>query len=382
MENTMIYADSYAAQFAHEMEFLGFLKDREKNARWETKRSKDIRFIALEENSKVATELQESYAKEGAEGILTDTMENTRLLLKARDAVYPVRTCAVKTILDRARISGNALNKVEKPVLARILNYCLKVASGDALLRFSEGKISALHGGDASDYAVLEIPELFQRTVDYLQANFPGCTFAGGSYDHSMVTAIWELTNQDDLVKDYKKALDFHGVSYTEIKPALRLSSSDVGVSGANLYPTLFAGKDYGTITLGSPLKLEHKAGATMEKFDDQLVMIYSQYMRAIRNLTDLLKIEISNPVNCMAGVCKRIGITKKLAFEAIELFRAQHGEVSCTAHDIYYGICSVIFTLQCNGANGSKLALMEETIARALSIRWHDYDYPGELKW
>ena len=47
------------------------------------------------------------------------------------------------------------MNKVQKTELAQILNYCMKVTGGDALLRFCEDKISAVHGGDASDYAVL-----------------------------------------------------------------------------------------------------------------------------------------------------------------------------------------------------------------------------------
>jgi hypothetical protein len=37
---------------------------------------------------------------------------------------------------------------------------------------------------------------------------------------------------------------------------------------------------------------------------------------------------------------------------------------------------------LQCDKADGSKLIEAEEKVARALSVRWSDYDIPGELKW
>ena len=93
--------------------------------------------------------------EKGKECVFKDTMEHTRLILKVRDELYPIRSCAIKTILERARVSGNALNKVQKAELAQILNYCMKVAGGDALLRFCEDKISAVHGGDASDDAGL-----------------------------------------------------------------------------------------------------------------------------------------------------------------------------------------------------------------------------------
>jgi len=37
---------------------------------------------------------------------------------------------------------------------------------------------------------------------------------------------------------------------------------------------------------------------------------------------------------------------------------------------------------LQCDGASGSKVVRMEENVARALSVRWNDFDIPGDFKW
>lgn len=348
---------------------------------WQKETTQDIQFRAMDDGSAETQEIIDEYEQNSLKDVMDDTFENTRLLLQAQDKCYPVRNCAIKTILDRARISGNALSKVEKPVLAKILNYCLGVTNGSALLRFSEGKISAVHGGDASEYAILEMPELFGAMAEYLESAFPGCYFAGAAYDHSIATAVWEI-EQDSLIQTYKEALEAHDIPYSDLKPALRLTTSDVGVSGANIYPTLLSGGDEKIITLGSPLKLEHKAGATLDKFKSNLPMIYAQYTVAIGNLMNLLKIEIDHPVNCLLGVCKRIGIGKKLAFRAAELFEAQNGDTPCTAHDVYYGISEVIFMLQCDGASGSKIAQMEENVARAFTVRWKDYDIPGEAKW
>lgn len=133
------------------------------------------------------------------------------------------------------------------------------IASGEALLRISDGKLSAVHGGDSSDYAVLEMTELFGRTVRYLHDRFGGCSFVGGFYDHSTATTIWEITDET-LVQSYQDALEQHEVPYDTLKPALRLSTSDVGVSGANLYPPLYTGAQEGTIALASPLKPEHRS--------------------------------------------------------------------------------------------------------------------------
>ena len=381
MTNQRTYADAFTSVFKEEKAFLDFLRERDDRGDWTKRHTRDLRILPLERENTPEAEPLPGYTQDDLRAILADTMENTRLLLKSKDLVVPIRNCAIKTLLERAKISGPALNRLEKPVLARILNHCLRIASGEALLRIADGKLSAVHGGDSSDYAVLEMPELFNRTIRYLNDHFSGCSFAGGFYDHSTATAVWELADET-LVQSYQNALEQHDVPYGPLKPAIRLSTSDVGVSGANLYPTLYTGGREATIVLGSPLKLEHRGEKTIKDFERLLDMLYSQYQFAIGNLARLLDIEIGNPINCMLGICKRIGISKKLAYEATEQFKAQNGDEPCTAHDIYYGMSEIVFMVACGGASGTIIVQAEETIARALSVRWQEYDIPGNFKW
>ena len=46
------------------------------------------------------------------------------------------------------------------------------------------------------------------------------------------------------------------------------------------------------------------------------------------------------------------------------------------------FGATGAHFLLQRDGATGTKIAAMEEILARALKMRWTAYDLPGELKW
>ncbi len=160
MGETRVFADGYRGVFQNQEDFLKCLNSIGRNSFWERKTSKNLRLVAITSGSKVEEELKQMYADEGLdEDIITDTIINTGLLLKIRNQYYPVRDCAIKSILDRAGISGAGLRRVEKSVYARILNDCLKVAKGDALLRISEGKVSAVLGGDCHDYAVLDMEE-------------------------------------------------------------------------------------------------------------------------------------------------------------------------------------------------------------------------------
>ena len=383
MNETRVFRDSYRGVFCSQQDFLSCLKRIGENSYWDRKKTKNLRLVPITEESKIAEELKEQYASEGLDTeIITDTIRNTGLLLKVKSDYYPVRTCAIKSILDRAGIKGPGLKKVEKNVYARILNDCLKVAKGEALLRISEGKVSAVLGGDCHDYAVLDMEQIFWHSVEYLHENFKGCHYLGGFYEHDMASALWELSGENKLLKAYKKELMLHGKSMEDMKPMVRITTSDTGAGGANIYPMLVAGKENTMINMGEPLRLGHRNGTKIAEFDEQLKMLCGKYQLATGNLIKLLQIDIQYPINCMKGVMDRLGIARKYAAEAVELFKAQYGEDSCTAHDIYYGISEILYMLQCEGAEGSRITKMEESIARALSINWEAYDIPGEYKW
>ena len=377
-----VFADEFYKGFFREGDFLAFIEEREENSDWEKVKSSELRFYPIADGHRASSMLEEKLREKGKECVFKDTMEHTRLILKVRDELYPIRSCAIKTILERARVSGNALNKVQKTELAQILNYCMKVAGGDALLRFCEDKISAVHGGDSSDYAVLKTPELFRRTVEYLQDNFSGYTFAGASYDHSIVTAVWSLDNEEALLKEYKESLQTHGLPCDEIQLGLRLTTSDTGQSGANLYPMIFFGSELRNIPLGSPLKLHHKNKADLARFDEQLNLLYAQYSKALGNMQSMMDVYVLHPINAMLGVMKRIGIPKKYATLIAEDYRLKRGDTACSAYEAYLQISEVIYLMQCDGAEGSKIVMMEENIARAVHLRWKDYDFAGEYHW
>jgi hypothetical protein len=291
----------------------------------------------------------------------------------------PLRTCAIPSLQDRAKISGQALGKVSKPVFRNILNECLKVAAKNSTtkIRIADGKVSAVL---SSEYVPLSMPGIFDMAATYIEDRFPNNFFAGGSWSHIVASAEWELTGEESLIKTYKEALAKHGIDHGSIQPGLRLSTSDIGVSGVNLMPKLVVGKDRLLLPLGGPVGLEHKGEASLVRFSENLDGIFAQYGDRLEKLASLLEIEIGNPTNCMKGVMKRLGIPKKYSAPTLEVFqRGITSEDSCTAHDIFYGLGELVFQLQIHKASGEQILRMEETIAKALSLNFEDYDIPGE---
>lgn len=384
MTESKIYGDNYRCSFMDSDQFLEFLKDRKENSLWMTAPSNSLQFRPLVKDSELGNLYMQLYQSNGRADILADTMENTSLLLSINGQDYPVRSCALKTILERARISGNALGKVSKTVLTQILNYCLDVATGDSLIKVADEKVSAVHGGDPSDYAVLEMQAMFQSVKDFLAREFPGNTFLTANYDHSIVTAIWSLDGQaSDLLDTYNRELAANGL-YGKVKvtPGLRFTTSDVGMSGANLFPILLNKQGDKIIPLGTPIKTEHSNGVDLSTFESQLNLLYARFRETIEKHTKLMGIEIRYPRNTMLGVLKSIKAPKKASYEALDQFLAINGDQPCSAYELYLAMSEVIFLVQCEGASGVRIAQLEECIAKAVHAKWSEYDHPGDLKW
>ena len=385
MTDQKIYADNFRCTFDDPGDFIQFLKERKENSRWMTAPSRNLVFESLEKNTQMGELYLKLYDHDGRAEIIADTMENTSLLLKVNGETYPVRSCAIKSILERARISGHALNKVSKSIFTQILNYCMDVASGDSLIKVADDKVSAVHGGDPKDYAILEILPLVQCVRSILDRDYAGNHFLTANFDHSIVTASWSLDGQaNQLMETYRQAVAEKGVTEAmSARPGLRFTTSDVGVSAANLYPILLLGGSNRIIPLGDPLKLDHKNGADLDAFASSMDQLYACFKESIERQQQLLNVEIRYPYTTMLGVLKRIGITKKMSYEVADLFAGQSGVSSgCNAYQLYLAMSDVIFLAQCEGASAYRIAQLEENIARALRINWHEYDRPGDFKW
>ena len=112
------------------------------------------------------------------EEIVQDTANHTGLMLKVDDEYIPVRTSAMKSMLETAKINGNALKKMPVSNLATVLNYCLEVAKGKTLLLKRAGKASAVLSADAKGYGILPMEELFDTAKEEIENKV--ATLTGG----------------------------------------------------------------------------------------------------------------------------------------------------------------------------------------------------------
>ena len=345
----MYYKDDFYKEFRTEKELCEYLEEIDSRAEWIRITSKKLKVAAAGEET--CTEVPGI----SLEALEKDTLSHSRLVLILPERICYIGNSAIKSLKGRARIDGKALADVDKKTLAEILNKCLKVARGRALIRFCEGKIRAVLSGDEKDYAIISMPDMYMVTSAYIHGDYEKATFLNGYADHYSVTASWQL--EDTKLTDvYKELMQNYGrKTDKDIKAVVRITTSDVSVSGANIFYSLQ--EPTRNVILGNALKV----------------------LKGVMRLCDIW---IEHPANAMAGIMKQAGFGKKLLAETVEQFKATTGDEPCSAYEIYCGICESITIARQEKTNERGLLALEEKIAGCVSKRWHEYDIPGTVKY
>ena len=374
--------DGYCAQFTEFVDMQNYHQRLHDNSHWERAAVKSLHVDPLAKSSPLFSD-QTRFAPSVSSDAIADTVNNLGLAITVGGSTYPVRDTAYKGLLDRAKINGTALSKLSRERLAEVLNSCLALHKDDALVLIRDEKVSAAHSGDSSDYSVLEIDQLLAALQEEIDSRFPGNSFVAGYSDHAITSASWILPNQkEELLGTYEKLLDAQGkgAMASKLMPGIRFTTSDTASSSAKV-AALLMGQQY-PIYIGSIIAVHHRGKTTVGDFSDSLQQLFAQFGDSIAKPSKLLSVHLDYPVNAMTAVAKYLKLPKKAAMEAIDMFEAAFGDSPATAHDVFMGLQEIPFTLKIHGASESRLLLLQETMARALTLRWADYDLARKVEW
>ncbi len=244
-------------------------------------------------------------------------------------------------------------------------------------------KVSAVHSGDEVDYSILPINELLSTLQEKLDDRFSGNQFETGYADHSITCASWEMPDQkEDLIGTYTKLLASQGKTAmaSKLMPGIRFITSDVGVSSAKV-SALLMGTQH-PIHIGGCIAVDHRHKSQISDFDAAMDQLFAQFGDSIAKLQNLLEIDLAYPVNAMTRICKKLSMPKKAAVEAIAMFETAYGGGSATAHDVFMAMQEIPFLLKVDNCPESKRLLVEENMARVLTLRWDDYDLPKAVSY
>lgn len=367
--------DSYHTTFNSYEVMLHYHEEQARKSLWHRCKVSDLQMEPLGRASPLRGNLSAFSAGISQEAV-DDTAENLGLAMRVDGELYPLRMTAYKSMLDRAKIGGTVLPKLSREVLAEVINACLKLHTADALLLIRDEKISAVHSGDEMDYSVLPVDELLRVLKAKLDSRFSNSQFERGYCDHAFVSASWTMPDQkEELLGVYAKLLASQGKTTMAAKlvPGIRFMSSDTGNASAKVSALLMGGQH--PIHIGGCVAIDHRHNKKVSDFDTALDQLFAQYGDSIAKLQKLLEIQLDYPVNAMTRICKKLSLPKKAAVEAVSMYEMAYGGGMATAHDVFLAMQEIPFILKTQDTPESKLLIVEETMARALTLKWSDYD-------
>ena len=373
------FCDGYSVGFGTFDEMRSYHEELSRESLWLRCAVRELRVMPVTSESAPWY----GYAPCVSEDAVADTAQNLGLAVHVCGEAYPLRQTAWKSLLDRAKLSGSVLPKLSREKLADILNECFKLHSSDALALVRCEKVSALQSGDEADYSVLPIDELLSTVSAKLSERFPGRVFISGYTDHALTGAEWTMPGQrDELLKTYEAMLTVRGkgAMAARLTPGIRFMTSDTGVSSAKVSAMLM-GTQY-PIHIGGCVEVEHRHKSTVADFELVMDQLFAQFTDSVAKLQKLLDIHLDYPVNAMTRVCKHLRLPKKAALEAINMFEMATGGASATAHDVFMALQEIPFILSTEHTPQGKLLVVEENLARALTLRWSDYDLAKAVSW
>jgi len=377
------YQDRYTINFYSLTDMTAYHARQAACSQWERAEVNSLRVKPLDEGSPLYGDFS-AFDPGVSEDAVKDTAKNLGLAVLLNGRYYLARDTAFKSLLDRAKINGRALPKLSRSILADTLNECLLLEkTAAALLLIRDQKISAVHSGDDKDYSILPINELLGALKSKLNERFPSSVFENGYSDHELTSASWSLPGQKaELLDSYHKTLAAQGKTahVAKLMPGIRFSTSDTGDASAKVSALLTGLRC--PIPIGGMVFTEHRWQKTIGDFQSSLDMLFAQFEDSIARLEKLTDVYLDYPVNAMTAICKMLKMPKKTALEAIVMFEVACGSDPVTAHDVYMAMMEIMFMLKTENTPESKMLRLEESMARALTLNWTQYDYAKAVSW
>lgn len=296
---------------------------------------------------------------------------------------YPLSDIAYASLSERAGVGGRSistfedngrLNEMAPENKSDIFNYCFPLyKNAKCLVLLRDNKVLAVLSGDSNDYSILEANRLLDTLNCNLALEFPNYQFKEATVSQEYVVAKFMLHDQDSENRylDIVHKFGLHDI--TTAKAEVLFVTSDVGLSAAKIIPMI--NTNQGTFPIGKAISLSHKNNATISKFDDLCSMIMSLYKDSIENVENLAKTRIKHSAGCLRAIAFYLGLPRKAS-----LIVAENLTGEMTAYHIFYYLNEIMAEHERQKPMNIKAKLrMQEDIAKAIFLRFSEFDHPFE---
>lgn len=321
---------------------------------------------------------------ESMQQCMDESMLALSMPMETRYEAFPIGNTAYGSLLQRAGyqsspvltcMSDKASQKAMSPhSKAEVLNIGLGCYNNKSLALIRDEKVRAVHSGDDEDYSILRYDELLATLKSGLETQFDQIKFHDATASHEYFTTTYEIEDKNlnhEITSVFSKA----GIDVKNMVPSVRLISSDVGISGANIYPLI----RNNTITrmIGLPLVLTHKHRHDITDFAANVSKVMAMFKEASAKLSEMEQEKVKNPAGCLLRIAKHVGLPKKISCEAAPIFEDMFRTNACQI-DVYWKLFELLddYVATSNVSINRKYQI-EEGICRFAFTNMADYDMP-----
>lgn len=348
-------------------EFLSFLDAREENTERIEVAAKRVRFLSVDQARRWYKTNEELSEKLGvSEELVVDTEESLNMIavLNIDDERKPflVGESSWISIKNRIDIYGGGFDVLSTEEKVRDMNFRFE-QMGDKVVKIIivDGKIRAI----MSDmYAIVVASELFRTVVDYSRLRYGQCDTVSTYVDHNLCNAKLLFSELKDELSETYMLPDVH-------VPGIVIQTSDTGFSG-NRIGAYWKTPKGSFIVSDEYVYIRHKGKISLDDIVDELPNLFLKYQNTLKRFSELLCIEIKNPVTTLKKACQKIKIAKKHAMVLAKSFE----EELATSRAIVtaYDVCSQILALP-GFVEAEFKTSIQEAVGKALNLNYEKID-------
>lgn len=232
------------------------------------------------------------------------------------------------------------------------------------------------------NYKPLQISELVQILENELTHRYGSFAFEDGFYSDEITIVDYSVSDRN-VINAYRRVFDLQD-DY-DMKMIVRFTTSNLGLSGANLYPFIGYKSKAATQYIYIPVSdrgidLKHEGGASLEKFRDNASKMFALSETLPEQLDILNHITIEYPTHCCINLAEKVGIPAKYISDVAENISFVYANRSISARQLYMMFADVIEAVS---EKSAKFALSEK-VARGIRIlkeNKQEVDVP-KIKW
>ncbi len=318
---------------------------------------------------------------------ISEQMADTKLALKypVGDDIkcYPVAPTSFRTVLQRVGGDCTALTSLKETRTRNEISPTDRATICNMLTKYTKGKSLLLVGDElvladlSSDYVRLPFSELLDITETELNEKFEYVRYVRGSISHESSSAEF-LFQDDETDSNLMDAFSKIGIDTADYNAHIKVLTSDVGLSGANIYPFIKSETTGTMISIGTPIKLEHIGNADLEKFRTNLLSCFASFIDCSEHLEQMCSIKINNPADTIYNIGRKVGLPEKLIKEAYEDFDAEY-PFTCKGTDVYVKLFDILDSyINQEEISDIKQMQLNENITRICFFSLSKFDMPA----